>query len=577
MSHNSSRRNFLTTTGFATLMTVAAVASGCAPLPSGTKETVISSTSQPSNFLVIVVDDMGMADIGSFGGEIDTPNLNALATSGIRLTNFHTSPVCSATRAMLLTGVDNHKAGLGNMAEEMAPNQRGMPGHEGELNDSVATVPELLKSKGYRSYMTGKWHLGMSEQASPFARGFDRSFTLLSGGASHYPDMKPAYSPDPDGKAPYRRNADMVTSLPDSFRYSSQFYVDEMIGYLKQDRAQKKPFFAYLAFTAPHWPLQAPAATIAKYKGRFDAGYDVIRDARLKRQKQLGIIPKNAEVAVASPKERPWTLLSEKERQTELRAMEIYAAMIDEVDQNVGRLIDYLRASGQLENTVVIFISDNGTEGHDLDETWPADQFPEIRKNIDSRHDFSLENMGAENSYVLYGPNWARAGSPALRLYKGFPTEGGTRVSAFVNYRGFKKGVISDRFFSVKDIAPTLLAMAGVQHPAPKYNGHNIEPMSGFDMRTALASGAGNSDDQPRVEGGEIMGKYMIRQGQWKMVHIAPPHGNGSWQLYDLENDLAENKDLSVARPDIVKTLTAEWERYSKENGVILPNEVSGY
>lgn len=560
----------------ATVMRLFTFAALLATVSCATLQSPPRSHSKP-NFLVIVVDDMGMADLGAFGGEIETPNLDRLAMSGIRLTNFHTSPVCSATRAMLLTGVDNHKAGLGNMAEELAPNQMGQPGHDGELNDRVVTIATLLRDNGYRTYMTGKWHLGMSEEASPYSRGFDRSFTLLAGGASHFADMLPAYNADPKAKAPYRRDREMVDRLPANFNYSSQFYVDQMIDYFREDAKSQKPFFAYLAFTAPHWPLQAPEETIAKYRGAYDMGFDEIRMRRLQRQKVLGVIPQSTTGNERPPKGEEWASLSEPRRRTEARSMEVYAAMIDEIDKNVGRLIDELEQSRTLDNTVVIFISDNGAEGHDLDETWPSALFPEIRRNIDDRHDYSFENMGRPNSYVFYGPNWARAGGPAFRLHKGFPTEGGTRVPAFVHYREFLKSKVSDRFFSVKDIAPTVLELAGVQHPAFGENENGVEAPTGASMRKALIDPQMLSAVDERVDAGEIMGKYMVRKGQWKIVHMPPPHGSGGWQLYDLEDDLAETNDLSSTRPEIISALIAEWNEYAAENGVILPDWVSGY
>jgi len=290
------------------------------------------------NVLLIVVDDMGLADIGSFGGEIETPNLDKFAYDGIRLTNFHASPVCSVTRTMLLTGVDAHKAGLGNMAEELAPNQVGKPGYEGELNDRVVTLATILKDDGYSTYMTGKWHLGMSEAASPHNRGFDKSFSMLAGGASHFRDMRPAYAPSPEVKAPYRDNGKKIDALPETFEYSSQFFVDQMLDYMKTDAentdTQDKPFFAYLAFTTPHWPLQAPDQAIAKYEGRYAMGYDVLRKERLARQIDLGILPKGTLENIAPPKAVPWDGLSEGQKLNQSKAMEIYAAMIDETENN---------------------------------------------------------------------------------------------------------------------------------------------------------------------------------------------------------------------------------------------------
>lgn len=520
------------------------------------------------NVLLIVVDDMGMADLASFGGEIPTPNIDQLAMRGTRFSNFHSAPVCSATRVMMLTGVDNHKAGIGNMAEELAPNQIGKPGYEGEINNRVVTIASILKNQGYQTYMAGKWHLGMTEESSPWARGFDRSFALLSGGASHFSDMKPAYHPDPNGKAPYRKNQHMLDELPANFEYSTQFYADEMISYIEQGDADK-PYFAYLSFTAPHWPLQAPQKTIEKYKGKYDIGYDVITEQRLKKQKQIGIIPKWATIHQSSKHTVPWNSLDKSQKQTQAKSMEIYAAMIEEIDNHTGRVIDKLRERGELDNTIIIFLSDNGAEGHDVDETWPMAKFPKIRTNINARHDFSYKNMGQSNSYVFYGPDWAQAGSPAYKLYKGFPTEGGTRVPAFITYpKYFKKG-LNHSYSTVKDIVPTLLDIIGLEHPSQINSGLGLEPPSGYSMiRNA---------NPYRIEANEILGKYSVRKGAWKIVNMPQPYGNGNWQLYNLSEDLSESRDLSQQQPKILAELINEWKSYAANNGVILPNKVSGY
>ena len=352
-----------------------------------------ASVERRPNILLIVADDMGFTDLGAFGGENETPNLDALALGGLRLTNFHAMPTCSPTRAALLTGVDPHLAGLGNMAEEMAPNQEGQPGYEGYLNDGVVTIATLLRDAGYRTYLTGKWHLGKTEDTGPAARGFERSFSLLAGG-THFDDMRPSYAPTPDVKAGYRDGPELLDALPDSFEYSSEFYVDRLIEYLETDAEDERPFFAFLSFTAPHWPLQAPDEAIARFSGRYDEGYDVLFDRRFARLKELDLLPKHADASERPPKAIPWEELSAEDKKVQARAMEIYAAMVAELDRHTGRLIDYLKHAGQFEDTVVLFLSDNGAEGHDLDDTWPADKFPDIRKTIDAAHDFSYENMG---------------------------------------------------------------------------------------------------------------------------------------------------------------------------------------
>jgi arylsulfatase len=528
------------------------------------------------NILLIVVDDMGFSDLGSFGGEIATPNLDRLALEGIRFTNFHTASTCSPSRSMLLTGVDSHLAGLGNMLEELAPNQTGQPGYEGFLNERVVSLPTLLQDAGYRTYMTGKWHLGSGVGKGPAYRGFERSFVLDTGGASHFADMRPAYAASPDTKANYSRDGVKLETLPDDFEYSTEYYVDQMIRYLSDDSEPEQPFFGYLSFTAPHWPLQAPDDAIARQAGKYASGYDAIAEARLERLKEMGVIPADARRSGRSPKERPWDELTTAQQKIEMRAMEIYAAMINEVDRHTGRLIDHLEESGRLDNTAIIFLSDNGPEGHDLDETWSMDLFPQIRKTIDSTHDFSFDAMGRPGSYVLYGPNWANAGSPAFRLHKAFPTEGGTRVAAFVRLPSMvRERELVDEFVFVKDITPTILEIADVRHPGNEYQGRPIEPMTGQSFLPILRGESSAARD--RVTGMELFGKRVIRRGEWKLVHMPAPYGNDDWQLFNIDEDPGESNDVSLDHPETVAALKAMWEEYSKANNVIIPDWVSGY
>lgn len=426
--------------------------------------------------------------------------------------------------------------------------------------------------------MLGKWHLGFTEETSPAARGFARSFAMLSGGASHYSDMKPAYSPTPDAKAPYRKDFEKLDQLPDNFQYSSQFYVDELINYLEQDKVSKKPFFAYLAFTAPHWPLQAPDEAVANYAGRYDAGYDALFEQRLKKQKALGLLDESAEGGERPPKGKPWQSLSDEQRKIQARQMEIYASMIDQVDLHTGRLIDYLKANDLFDDTLILFMSDNGAEGHDLEDTWPADGFPKIRKVIDETHDFSYENMGKPNSYVFQGGNWVWASQPALRHSKGATTEGGTRVAAFVHYpRKLQSAEISNAFISVKDIAPTLLELTGTKHPGSEYKGRPVASMSGVSMLDLWQGEADSQATRDRVLGMELMGKRSIRKGDWKLVHMPKPYGIDDWQLFNLSTDLREMNDLSTKNPDTLKEMIGYWDDYVEANKVIIPDWVSGY
>jgi len=549
--------------------------SGCGR---GTNKSQIAAPVDTPNILLIVVDDMGFTDLGSFGSEIATPTLDSLANNGIRFTNFQVAPTCSPTRAMLLTGTDNHTAGLGNMDEELSPNQKGQPGYEGYLNNRVVTVASLLRDSGYQTYMLGKWHLGKTEDQSPAARGFVRSFAMLSGGASHFGDMKPAYAPSPTSKAPYRQNGKKLEQLPANFHYSSQFYVDELIHYLEADKDTNKPFFAYLAYTAPHVPLQAPNEAIAKYKGKYDGGYDKLLAQRFNKQKELGLLSETAQVSERPPKTSPWEDLSAEEQKIQTRQMEIYAAMIDEIDVHTGRLVDYLKSHGLFDNTLIVFMSDNGAEGHDLDETWPGDKFPAIRKVIDETHDFSYENMGKERSYVFQGEGWAWASQPALRLFKGFTSEGGTRVAAFAHFpKQFPSKQINHELISIKDIAPTILELAGTKHPGTSYQGRPVAPILGVSMLSSWRGGMLTQEMKDRVIGMELMGKRSIRKGDWKLIHMPSPYGSDDWQLYNLATDLREANDLAASHPDTLQEMINYWDEYASAHQVIIPDWLSGY
>ena len=312
-----------------------------------------------------------------------------------------------------------------------------------------------------------------------------------------------------------------------------------------------------------------------KYRGRYDLGYDLISDQRLERIKTMGLLPAHAERSERSPKEVSWESLDTEQKRIEARAMEIYAAMVDQVDVHTGRLIDYLKSRELFDNTLIVFLSDNGAEGHDLDETWPAEAFPEIRKTIDETHDFSFQAMGRPGSYLLYGPNWAHAGAPSFKLHKAFPTEGGTRVPAFFYYpKELESGVIRHGYVWIKDVMPTLLDWLELEHPGDSYQGRAVEPMTGVSVLHLLK---GAPADPGRVVVHELMGKRLVRVGKWKLVHMPPPYGNDDWQLYDLESDPAETTDIAQQHPEKVQELSAHWDAYAKENKVILPNWVSGY
>ncbi|WP_047170572.1 arylsulfatase [Novosphingobium sp. Rr 2-17] len=525
------------------------------------------------NFLVIVADDLGWSDLGAFGGEIATPNLDALANQGVRFTGFHTAPTCSPTRSMLLSGVDNHEAGIGTMVESRPASLANRPGYEGYLNDRVASIAELLQQGGYNTIMAGKWHLGLTQDRGPAARGFAHSYALLQGLGNHFgADQQGAWK-KLGANALYREDGKLV-QYPVG-RYSADYFADRLIGFLDESAQDKRPFFAYLTFTTPHWPMQAPAETIAKYKGRYDAGYEALRAQRLERQKQLGLVSLDQKPH-ALDKIKPWDSLSPQEKAIEARKMEVYAAMVDRMDQNVGRVIAELKRLGRYDDTVIIFLSDNGPEGSEIDTPFQVRGVPGALKKlgIDNR----LENIGNATSYVGYGAGWAQANSSPSWLVKGYPTEGGTRVSAFA----VGKGVVGERIargnLNVTDIAPTLLDLAGLTQPAT-FKNRPILPFEGKTLVPVLTDKASEVRGPSEPVGTELFYRRALRKGDWKAVYLPPSRstyprdgvGDGKWQLFNIATDPAESTDLGAAQPTKLAELVADWDRYAADKGVALP------
>lgn len=521
------------------------------------------STAPRPNILLIVADDLGYSDIGAYGSEIATPNLDRLARSGTKLTQFYASPYCSPTRAMLMSGVDHHRAGFGSMAELLTPAQRSQPGYEGYLNTRVAPLPALLRDAGYHTYMAGKWHLGTTEDTSPVARGFEQSFALVQGGASHT-DQTGIITDDPDKtpRAIYRENGKPV-DLPRDF-YSSTFYADRIMRHIGSNRADGKPFFAYLAFTAPHWPLQAPAQYIRKYQGKYDVGYDVIRERRLARMKQLGLVPKDARPYEGSGTWPEWSALSPVQQRIEAKRMAVYAAMVEQMDAQIGRVLDYLKANGLYDNTLVFFMSDNGADGNSvLDEAANREW---VRRHANN----SLANTGLRGSFVEYGPGWAQVSSTPFHLYKAFAYEGGIAVPAIASLpKRIGAGRASAMPAHVTDIAPTLLELAGTQPPGNRYQGREVFPMEGTSMLAFLSGQTAQVHPHGFSAGWELNGRKAMRQGDWKIVQANPPWGTGRWELYNVREDREERNNVADRHPDRLKALVTAYETYRHDNGVI--------
>lgn len=521
------------------------------------------SADRPS-FLVIVADDLGFSDIGAFGGEIDTPNLDALTRAGMQLTNFHASPLCSPTRAMLMTGLDNHTVGLGTLDMLLSPLQEGQPGYEGYLIPSAPTIAERLQSAGYATFMTGKWHLGSADSQIPAARGFDRSYTVLEGAHDHF-GLDQGGSWMRIGWGTNYRADHASTEYPRG-AYSADVFTDRMIEFISAADSET-PFFAYLAYSQPHWPLQAPDETIAKYRGRYDKGPASLRSDRIAAMKELGLIPEDMTSATTIPF-ADWRNLSADERAIEARRMEVYAAMVDRMDWNIGRVIDALRASARLDDTIIIFLSDNGPDAGN--RSAPPRLSPgEIASLM---IDNSLENMGKAGSYISYGPDWAQASSP-FYLFKAYPTQGGIRTPAFILGPGIASGDIEDAFLHVTDIPATLLDLAGIRV---------IETGTAMEGRSWRPLLEGRSDEVygPGDEiGWEAFYRRAIRMGPWKAVFLpeltsvpfAQNITTDGWVLFDLENDPGETTDIAAHHPEVLAELIDAWTSYETRNGVVLP------
>lgn len=587
------------------VLAAAVVLAACTTGPSPTASAV---PSKRPNILVIVADDLGYSDLGAFGGEIATPNIDALAAGGRMLTNFHTRAVCSPTRASLLSGADHHLAGIGNMAEVVGSSvQQSRPdtapwgkanrfdfdnipaGYQGHLSPKALSMAELLRDGGYSTFMAGKWHLAyqvaapdervrapfrLKPDALPHARGFERSFALVQGGASHF---APSTPPTPLDLTTYAEDGRVfpAAQLPRDF-FSTQAFTDKLIGYIDANRASGKPFFAYAAYTAPHWPLQAPEADIAAQKGRYDAGYEAIRERRIARMKQLGLIPAamNPFPGVPGPAEggagpKRWSELSADERAREARLMEIYAAMVTNLDAHIGRLVQHLKTIGEYDNTLILFMSDNGAEG--------ADAFapPVPGTKVDN----ALTNLGRPGSVAAYGHRWAEVSSAPFRLVKGFTgAEGGTASPLIVKLPGQRQGTpVTGARLQVTDVLPTVLDAAGVKNPGTNYQGREVFPIEGRSFLTALRSPAAFAAVHPAdaVLADELFGTSYVVKGRWKLSQTATLKLGVSlreqtpWQLFDLSTDRGETQDVAAAHPDVVADLLKARAEYARRTGLI--------
>ncbi len=499
---------------------------------------------QRPNIILILADDMGYSDISCFGSEIPTPNLDKLASKGVRFTQFYNGARCCPTRASLLTGLFPHEAGIGQMTENSTDTSAyhwGTEGYQGYLNHHCVTLAEVLSAAGYHTYMTGKWHLGMQQQDRlPLQRGFEKYYGVLDGAMSYF---KPQ-----GGRGLWYMNTKQPP--PQGNYYTTDAFTDSAIAFLKEQK-DSKPFFLYLAFNAPHWPLQAKAEDIQKFAGVYDKGWDKIRAERYARQKQMGIVDANTKLSQRDTSVRAWDELADSDKNNVAYRMQVYAAQVSCIDQNVGKLIATLKEKNQLDNTLIIFLSDNGA-------------CPEPYKELGGGAQSDINN-GALSTAISYGEGWANASNTPYRKWKRETEEGG--ISApFIMY--WPKGIGDKEQNSIvttpsylPDIMPTLLDVGNAKYPAI-FKGNTIYPLTGRSLAPVLK---GDTISKHEYMYWEHEGWQAVRKGNWKAVKDKK---GTTWSLYDLSTDRDEEQNLASKNEDILNDLVIHWNQWREEDYV---------
>ena len=541
-------------------------------------------SSDKPNVLLIVGDDIGFGDLGISGSVTRTPTLDGLARGGLMYTRFHVSPVCSVTRAMLLTGNNPVEVGLGAFDYALYPPAEGKPGYESYLTRTTATVAERLQDAGYRTYMVGKWHLGGAHGGEgPHQWGFDRSYSIYTGGSNHWNQgVFHVDTHDPEvmaqvkaGKVPTEPfYEDGKSVVRPSGIYSDDLYTSKMLEYLEEGRKAGKPFFAYVAYTTAHAPIQAPDFLIDKYYEHYlQLGFEGLKRARFESQKSLGILPQDALFPDTTSNRllRAWAALGDEEKRRAARMMAAYSAMMESQDYHVGLLLNYLHENGQLDDTLVIYLADNGPEGLDVRGELAN---PGATQWVESTFSQKLEDIGRGNAFSFIGTDFANASTGGLQWWKWFIGEGGVRVPLIVvppaNRPFGRAGQKTAEFAHVKDVPMTILDYAGVEPAAPGYKGRAIVPPSGVSMRAFLEGRA----DRPRTPeqwvAFELFGNSYVVSGDYKAIRVRPAmYGDGRWHLYDIRRDPGETTPLEVQQPERLKEMVAIYEGYAKEKNIV--------
>jgi len=506
------------------------------------------STSEPEqqpNIILILADDMGYSDLGCFGSEIKTPNLDRLAEQGARMTQFYNASRSCPTRASLLTGLYQHQAGVGDMVSNL-----GYPSYQGHLNNQCVTLAEALKYNSYNTYMSGKWHVGARPEVHPLKRGFDRYFGLIDGAGSYF--ERKAYRVNQ--KPPRWMLEDADYNPPDSGFYLTDAITDYAISVLDDEKEKEESFFMYLAYTAPHWPLHALPEDIARYRGKYMNGWDVLRQERYRKMLEIGIIESSAKLSPRDEMSMDWETLPDEEKKMWDLRMAVYAAMIDRLDQNIGKILEKVKEMGEEENTLVIFLSDNGG----------------CHERIKNRGNYlpTTAETGTRDSFDAYEYPWANASNTPFRMFKHWVHEGGISTPFIVYYPAkIKADQIINQPGHIIDIMPTLLDFAGGTYPEV-LNGNEIQPMEGISLVPAF-NGRKLKREAPLFW--EHEGNRAMRSGDWKLVSAYDYSARKfrEWELYDLSNDRSELIDLSEQNPELKEKMIGQYNDWCERAGVI--------
>ncbi|MCK8061699.1 MULTISPECIES: arylsulfatase [unclassified Fusibacter] len=506
------------------------------------------------NVVVILVDDLGFTDLGVYGSEIKTPNIDRLANQGVKFSNFHTSASCAPSRAMLLTGVDNHLAGVPNIPEALPPEQASEDNYQGVLSNNVATVASILNDDGYHTYMTGKWHLGKTKENLPYNRGFERTLSMADTGADNW-EQRP-YMSMYDHAHWTKDGKEIQLEAP---FYSSELLVDEMIGFIDSNMDDGKPFFSYVSFLAVHMPVQAPEEFTDMYLETYEEGWTALRDSRYGSAKEIGLVPKDSDMLHHDFID-DWDDLSEEEKEFEAKRMAVYAGMVSAMDYNVGRLIDYLEAVGQLENTIFIITSDNGPDGASM-----ADSEIQSMGYTHNYHD-----LGEIGSFNYIDQNFASAAASPLTYFKFYSGEGGLRVPLIFTGPGIdKREGFQNAFTHVTDITPTILEMTDTEAPEGRFSGREVEPITGKNLTPILKGTKDSIYSEDDYVGYEVAGNLALFNNGYKLMLNRPSLGDSEWYLFDIVNDPGETKDLKYDNPVQFQHMMNLYQRYTKEKGVL--------